>query len=100
VQILSFQVAVLARLHAIGNTLPTAYEIAYCRLSTIRAAQDMGCQSVNMSYRYLRWCRIAQIQRAGLQAGVFTVNDGGVLQRLKAAGVDRVFTDDPQVMVP
>ena len=98
VRILSFQVAVLARLQAIGNTLPTALEITYCRPKSIVVAEGLGCDYLNTSYRCLRWCRIAEIQRAGMKIGVFTVNDLRVLKRLQAAGVDAVFTDDPQLM--
>ena len=94
IQILSFQVAVLAHLQAMGNTLPTALEIAYCRRHTIAVAQDLGCQHLNMSYRYLRWSRVQEVQRAGMQVGVFTINDQRALSRLQAVGVDRVFTDD------
>ncbi len=61
----------------------------------LNAARQLGCVALHVAADAATPETLAEIHRAGLTAGVFTVNDVAEARRLLAGGADYVFSDDP-----
>ncbi|HEX2950096.1 MAG TPA: glycerophosphodiester phosphodiesterase family protein [Armatimonadota bacterium] len=61
-------------------------------------ARQYGFEAIVLHESIATPPHIAAIQAAGLQAGVWTVNDPTALKRFVAMGVDRIYTDTPRVL--
>ena len=60
-----------------------------------RVARQHGFQALVLRYNLINEERVRAIHAAGLEAGVWTVNDEAELKRLLDMGVDRFYTDCP-----
>jgi len=61
----------------------------------IQIAQDRGFEALVLNSGVLNRRKVRLIQKAGLEAGVWTVNSEADLKRFLELGVDRVYTDFP-----
>lgn len=61
----------------------------------IRTAREEGFESLVVHYKGLTKEKVDKIHQAGLEAGVWTVNDEAALKAFLAMGVDRFYTDYP-----
>lgn len=62
-------------------------------------AVELGARCLNISGEFVDTKLIADVHQRDLRMNVYTVNDIDELQRLRAAGVDGVFTDYPDRML-
>jgi len=67
--------------------------------SDLVIAKERGFESIVVNVRGMNAAKIQQIHDAGLQAGAWTVNDAVTMKRLLDAGIDRIYTDDPALLL-
>ena len=63
-------------------------------------ARLLGAASVHFPERYVTDGQIRAVKAAGRQVACFTVNDASAARSLYARGVDAVFTDVPDAILP
>lgn len=90
----SFQFELLEALKKQKKNWQIAALSMQCNHSSIQKAQRMGCQLYSTSVKSCKLSWVKKIHAAGMQVGVFTVNEKDILQKLKKWGVDFVFTDN------
>lgn len=61
----------------------------------IRTAREEGFECLVVHFKGLTKEKVDKIHQAGLEAGVWTVNDEAALKAFLAMGVDRFYTDYP-----
>lgn len=94
----SFHHRTLHRLRSLDARLRLGYLVAdTARRDALREATALRCESVHLSRRRVNadWVRSSHAE--GLRLLVYTVNAGPELARLRALGVDAVFTDFPRL---
>lgn len=62
-------------------------------------AENLGAVSIHAGLRYVHRAFIDDAHRRGLRVFVYTVNQSDDLKRLRAMGVDGVFTDYPDLVI-
>ena len=65
----------------------------------IKIAREKGFESLVINYRGITPEKITKIKSAQLAVGAWTVNDETELVRLLKMGVDRIYTDDPMLLI-
>ena len=65
----------------------------------ILTAQEHGFESLLLHHEGVTPQKIAKIKAAGIEVGAWTVNDQPTMTRLLAAGVERLYTDDPRLLL-
>lgn len=65
-------------------------------LDLAAAASRLGARALSMALAFPDPALVRDAQRRGLEVFVYTVNDADELRRLRALGVDGVFTDFPE----
>ena len=65
----------------------------------ILTAQEHGFESLLLHHEGVTPQKIAKIKAAGIEVGAWTVNDQPTMTRLLAAGVERLYTDDPGLLL-
>ena len=100
IKILTFQYDILQRLLLLDDKLPRTLGVRTCDKHSINLAVELGCFQINAHYRYLSKTHIAEVQRARMKCGAYTVNTAALLQRLRSFRIDEVYTDDLQIALP
>ena len=67
-------------------------------LEALEVARELGAEAINPHYAQLNAANVAAMHEAGFKVYTWTVNDPSEFQRLKAIGVDGVFSDYPDRM--
>ena len=67
-------------------------------LEAIEVARELNAEAINPHYSQVNAGNVAKLHEAGFKVYTYTVNDPDEFQRLKAAGVDGVFSDYPDRM--
>jgi len=80
--------------------LPRAFLAPHFSAEATVVARRLGCVSLNLSRRGLRAEHVAAARAAGLRCLVYTVNSPGEAARLAEWGVDGVFSDRPDLLLP
>lgn len=81
--------------------LPTALNVwRRSRWQWSVGARVLGCVSVHFSERHVTDAQIRAVKAAGRQVVCYTVNDAAKARSLFARGVDAVFTDMPDEILP
>lgn len=83
-----------AALRAAGPDFERALLLERWQDDAAAQALALGCQGVVCHHATLRAEGVAALQAAGLQAWAYTVNQAPDAERLQAAGVDALITDD------
>ena len=65
----------------------------------LQIAKRHGFESIVVNHGVLTKEKIDQIHEAGLEAGVWPVNDREAMLRFLDLGVDRTYTDDPRLLL-
>lgn len=75
--------------------------VLYCGvpLDWAGVAGEFGARSLNISNEFVDAKLVADAHQRGLRMNVYTVNDVDELKRLRAVGVDGIFTDVPDRML-
>ena len=79
--------------------MPRAFLVEAFGATSIKTAQSLGCQSLNLSRQGLSANDVDAIKKAGLRCLVYTVNQPDEARRLAAWGVDGVFSDRPDLLL-
>ena len=66
----------------------------------LETAVALGCVAVVCNYRLWDETSVAQVQKAGLKALSYTVNDAASVQKLLALGTDGIITDRVDLFSP
>jgi len=86
----------MARVKELLPELPVFYDRSQSDLKEdIRLARQHGFQALVLHHSLINEERVRLIHAAGLEAGVWTVNDEAEMKHLLNLGVDRVYTDYP-----
>lgn len=67
-------------------------------LEALNVARELDAEAINPHFTQLNADNMDQLHRAGFKVYTWTVNDPSDFQRLKAMGVDGVFSDYPDRM--
>lgn len=65
----------------------------------IRIAKEKGFESLVIYYKGLTPEKAAKVKAAKLQLGAWTVDDRETMENLLKMGVDRIYTDDPKLLI-
>jgi glycerophosphoryl diester phosphodiesterase len=65
----------------------------------IRIAKEKGFETLVVHYKGLTAEKVKQIHAANLQAGAWTVDDRETMERLLNMGIDRIYTDEPKLLI-
>ncbi len=65
----------------------------------IRIAREKGFEALVVNSKGLTAGKIQKIKDAGFAAGAWTVNDPVEMKKLLAAGIDRIYTDEPAALI-
>ena len=88
-----------ARVKQLAPEIPVFYDVSAGDVADpIQQALQYGFESVVMYYTGVTASTVEQLHAAGLEAGAWTVNDPAQIKRLLDLGVDRVYTDEADVM--
>jgi len=66
----------------------------------VAEAKRLGCFSIHPKKNLCRPARIQAAQERGLKVMVWTVNDSARMRELLRWGVDGMFTDTPEILIP
>lgn len=80
--------------------IPRAFLVEAFDDEAINTALALGCQALNVSRQGLSEAHVAAIRKAGLRCLVYTVNQPDEARRLATWGVDGVFSDRPDLLLP
>lgn len=80
--------------------IPRAFLVEALDDAAIDTALALGCRSLNLSRQGLSAAHVAAVKKAGLRCLVYTVNQPLEAHRLAAWGVDGVFSDRPDLLLP
>lgn len=65
----------------------------------VSRALEHGFESIIMNHRNVTAEDVKKIHAGGLEAGAWTVNDREEMLRLLNAGIDRIYTDQPEILM-
>jgi glycerophosphoryl diester phosphodiesterase len=65
----------------------------------IRIARQHGFESLVLHHSGVTPEKVRKIKAAGIEVGAWTINDQATMTRLVSAGVERLYTDHPRVLL-
>jgi glycerophosphoryl diester phosphodiesterase len=65
----------------------------------IRVAKEKGFETIVVHYKGITPEKINKIHAANLKAGAWTVDERDDLENLEKMGIDRIYTDDPKLLI-
>jgi glycerophosphoryl diester phosphodiesterase len=65
----------------------------------IKVAKEKGFETIVMHYSAVTVENVNKIKAANLQAGAWTVDDRAILEKMLQLGVQRIYTDDPKLLI-
>jgi glycerophosphoryl diester phosphodiesterase len=92
----SFHLPELRDFHRRMPEVPMLMLLGGVPLNLAADAQALGAGTIGLSAEFVDDALIADAHARGLKVFVYTINDAGDVKRLKARGVDGVFTDFPE----
>ena len=66
----------------------------------LRSARLLGATTIHPPLRYTKAALVQKAHANSLRVFVYTVNEPGALARMRSLGVDGVFTDFPERLIP
>ncbi|QDT45314.1 Glycerophosphoryl diester phosphodiesterase [Gimesia alba] len=65
----------------------------------IKIAKQRGFEALVLNYQGITPEKIQKIKAAGLEPGAWTVNNPKLMQQLLNQGIERIYTDDPRLLL-
>jgi glycerophosphoryl diester phosphodiesterase len=65
----------------------------------ILTAKEKGFETLVINHKGITAEKVHLVKKAGLKVGAWTVSDKETLQRMIKLGVDRIYTDDPKLLI-
>ena len=65
----------------------------------ISIAKKHGFESLVLHHEGITSDKVQKIKSAGMEVGAWTVNDGNTMKRMLNAGVERIYTDNPRLLL-
>ena len=96
----SFSIMSLAAARALAPDWPLSLLVRGLPKDWRTTARALGCQGIHAGARVLRASQAAEIKAAGYFLGCYTVNRPSLAAKLFSWGVDAVFTDAPDLILP
>lgn len=94
-QVSSFHLPELYEFHDLAPEIPIGVLLCGVPLDWAGCAAELGASSLNISDEFVDERIIADAHARGLKVFVYTVNHPDEITRMKAIGVDGIFTDYP-----
>jgi glycerophosphoryl diester phosphodiesterase len=95
----SFRRRELTRVRALNPEIPLGVLARDILRSHTGFARALGAVSLHVHHTAVRPALVDDAHRRGLKVFAYTLNDPGDLQRMRALGVDGVFTDYPELVL-
>lgn len=98
VVISSFNHGALRRVRELDPHIRLGYLVGLTRRpKAIKEVEALRCESVHLSRRQVDRYWVEAIRKSGRKTFVYTVNDRAELERMRALGVDAIFTNFPDI---
>jgi glycerophosphoryl diester phosphodiesterase len=94
-QVSSFHLPELYEFHDLAPEIPIGVLLCGVPLDWAGCAVELGANSLNISDEFVDERIIADAHERGLKVFVYTVNHPDEIARMKAMGIDGIFTDYP-----
>ena len=65
----------------------------------IRIAKAKGFETLVINHKGITPEKVSKVKAAGLKVGAWTVSDQKTLSKMVAMGLDRIYTDDPKLLI-
>ncbi len=65
----------------------------------IKIAKQRGFEALVLNYKGITPEKVQKIKAASLEPGAWTVNDPALMQKLLQQGIERIYTDDPSLLL-
>lgn len=65
----------------------------------IQIAKKRGFETLVINHKGITPEKVSKVKAAGLKVGTWTVNDRKTLSKMVAMGLDRIYTDDPKLLI-
>lgn len=89
----------VARVKELAPEIPVFYDTnGKDTAKHVAAAKKHGFESIVMYYKNISPEDVETIHAAGLEAGAWTVNEPATMRRLLELGIDRIYTDYPDLL--
>jgi glycerophosphoryl diester phosphodiesterase len=95
-QVSSFHLPALYEFHDLAPEIPIGVLLCGVPLDWAGCAVELGASTLNLSDEFVDPRLVADAHARGLKVYVYTVNHPDEIARMKALGVDGVFTDYPE----
>jgi glycerophosphoryl diester phosphodiesterase len=95
----AFNHGLLLEVKQLNSKIPVGALVEKTTRETVLAAEKMGAFSIHLHQRAVAAEFVADAHHRGMKVFVYTVNRAEELLRLKAMGVDGVFTNYPELCV-
>jgi glycerophosphoryl diester phosphodiesterase len=59
----------------------------------------IGCEALVLHHEGVTPDKVQKIKAAGIEVGAWTVNDRATMEKLLLVGVERIYTDHPQLLL-
>lgn len=92
------RLSIVRRARELMPEAPVFWDVDATATNIERAAQ-LDFTGIVMPYALVTPEKVAALRAAGLEPGAWTVDDPATLQALLAAGVERIYTDDPETLL-
>lgn len=96
VRVSSFDHRALARLHAIDPRVSLGALFVALPVEPVAIARACGASALHPAFQYLTPDVVAEAHAAGLAVHAWTVNEPADIARVRAMGVDGIFSDHPE----
>lgn len=95
IQVSSFHLPELYEFHDLAPEIPIGVLLCGVPLDWAGCALELGASSLNISDEFIDERIVADAHARGLKVFVYTVNHPDEIMRMKAMGIDGIFTDYP-----
>ncbi|HAW27340.1 MAG TPA: hypothetical protein DCY03_04355, partial [Planctomycetaceae bacterium] len=65
----------------------------------IKIAKQRGFEALILNYKGITPEKVQKIKAASLEPGAWTVNNPAVMKQLLKQGIERIYTDDPSLLL-
>ena len=65
----------------------------------IQIAKKKGFETLVINVKGITPEKVSKVKAAGLKVGTWTVSDEKTLYKMVAMGLDRIYTDDPKLLI-
>jgi len=92
--------AYMSEVKRLAPRIPVFWDLAKTNIDAdVRTATEHGFESVVLKAPAVTPECVNRLKQAGIEVGVWTVNDREAMRRFLDLGVDRIYSDDPRMLL-